>query len=107
MRIRAVLEEQLLPARNILACTQIGKCNFDTDRKATQTKKTFDHRFSEKLKSRFLMAMLSLTQKETRYRQTLHANPGKCSDCPAHTDIRAKGWLEKNGSGVFLEPHLA
>jgi hypothetical protein len=67
MRIRAVLEVELLPARNNLASTKISEYNFDTNPKASRTKKTSGHRFSEKLSSSFLMAMLSLTQNEIRH----------------------------------------
>jgi hypothetical protein len=67
MLIGAVFEVQLLPARNLLACTKICECNFDTYGKASRTKKTSAHRFSEKLLSHVLMAMWCPTQNEIRY----------------------------------------
>jgi hypothetical protein len=53
------------------------------------------------------MTISSLTKTLIQYQQSLHAKPVKSTDCPARTDFKVIGWLQKNGSGVFLGPQLA
>ena len=68
MRIRAVFEVQLLPARNLLASTKIYEQNFDTNRKASRKTPTSANRFSGKLSTSFLVAIPSLTKTPIKYR---------------------------------------